>query len=275
METENQGYSLNFLPWKTRRKHYQETCYQSQAMIQKYRNVYIFLQLHISLVRCTRAIKQPRFCDWLLIVLTCNVKSLAHSFIGFITTTFNHCPISSSCGSDCQSDGEVCYSCWVTRIRNIASEGKLEATNNPLLKWAGGKIININDLWNKPSDDSSAKCCASVGHHFPRTGSLSPIQSRCQCHSSSTLHGWYDYNQIPYHETFVFLVYIKSAFCLKVKPGIFTCVINMLSKQHQGSTCGKFLACLQVALISNIQSYIAYFTWSCWHLHCLQLTICK
>ena len=100
-------------------------------------------------------------------------------------------------GRDCQGCGEVCQSCSIT---NIADKGNLEVSNNSLPNSICVIIINtiINPWWSNPTDDSSTKYCAGVGHHLPRASSLSPIQSGGEGDGGCPCKNWSAFSWLPY-----------------------------------------------------------------------------
>ena len=123
---------------------------------------------------------------------TCNIEST----VGHLSSSCNcssalyHCTIHPGTGSEPEGGGHVCKT---TLSRTNTREGGLivqistrysgtvTAVYNSVLSrcamWELKTIDLINKWFSSPINKNSLGNRAGVGHHLPRTGSLSPIQS--------------------------------------------------------------------------------------------------
>ena len=147
---------------------------------------------------------QPSLPEYLfMIVLACNSKITAFWWCGRwgYTTTLYHCLIETSCGSESEGGGHVCYTIHV-KWTNVCEGGqKVKAStlhgsaSHSLIKRCGRykphKRFHHKDWSNSPGDSCCSSHIAGIGHHLPRTGGLPPIQSRCEGNG-----GWRIYNMV-------------------------------------------------------------------------------
>ena len=131
----------------------------------------------------------------LSVYLTCNVESAAwHLYPSYSCyIAFHYCSIQPGIGSELEGGGPVCKNTvhitdiceggLIVKVRTLHNRGGIITDQNCVFRWGTCELKTIHRCkkwFCKPLNSNSLDHTAGEGHHLPRTGCLSPINTGIQ-----------------------------------------------------------------------------------------------